>query len=273
MYPDLFKIGPLTVHSYGLMLGIAFLIGSTLFSKELKRMKLEENIGVVITFLAIIGGLVGSKLFYIIEEWNFGKGNTILSYFKPDVLFSPSGLTFYGGLITAFILIFIYCRIKRLKLMQVIDAMTPATMLSYGIARIGCHLSGDGCYGLPVNNTPYEFLGYSYVKGIVPTHQGVLVHPTPLYELAAAIVIFAILMMIRKRMKYFGQIFFIYLIFSGTERLLVEFIRLNPDVIGIFTQAQLISLGMILIGAVCLYLFRNRKDDELIKLNSQSLAK
>jgi phosphatidylglycerol:prolipoprotein diacylglycerol transferase len=268
MYPDLFKIGPVTVHSYGLMLGIAFLIGSTLFSRELKRVKLDENIGVAITFLAIIGGLVGSKLFYIIEEWNFGSGGSFFSYFTSDVLFSPSGLTFYGGLIVAFLMIYGYCRYKKLNILEIIDAMAPATMLSYGIARVGCHLSGDGCYGLPVNNTPFEFLGYSYVKGIVPTHAGVLVHPTPLYELFAAIVIFVILMAMRKKMKYFGQMFFIYLIFSGSERLLVEFIRLNPKVIFIFTQAQLIAIGMILIGTVCLAIFRNKKEESLISINT-----
>ncbi len=268
MYPDLFKIGPVTVHSYGLMLGIAFLIGSTLFSKELKRMKLDENYAVAITFIAIIGGLVGSKLFYIIEEWNFGKGNNLFSYFKPDILFSPSGLTFYGGLILAFVMIYIYCRVKKLNMLQVIDAMSPATMLGYGIARVGCHLSGDGCYGIPVNNTPYEFLGYSYLKGIVPTHAGVLVHPTPLYELGAAIIIFFVLMFLRKKMKYSGQLFFIYLIFSGSERLIVEFIRLNPIVIGIFTQAQLISIAMIVAGVACLYIFRNKRDEGLIKINN-----
>lgn len=268
MYPDLFKIGPVTVHSYGLMLGIAFLIGSTLFSRELKRYKLDENIGVAITFLAIIGGLVGSKLFYIIEEWNFGKGAAFLSYFSADTLLSPSGLTFYGGLIVAFLMIYIYCRIKKLNILQIIDALSPATILCYGIARVGCHLSGDGCYGLPVNNTPYEFLGYSYVKGIVPTHAGVLVHPTPLYELAAAIIIFIILMSLRKNMKYFGQMFFIYLIFSGAERLLVEFIRLNPKVIYIFSQAQLISIGMILIGSLFLILLRNKREESLILINS-----
>mgnify|MGYP002863392806 FL=1 len=108
------------------------------------------------------------------------------------------------------------------------------------------------------------------MKGIVPTHAGVLVHPTPLYELAAAIIIFTILMMMRKKMKYFGQMFYIYLIFSGTERLLVEFIRLNPIVIWIFTQAQLISLIMILAGIVLLYLFRNKRDEGLIKINTAS---
>jgi phosphatidylglycerol:prolipoprotein diacylglycerol transferase len=268
MYPDLFNIGPVTVHSYGLMLGIAFLISSTLFSRELRRVKLDENIGVAITFLAIIGGLVGSKLFYIIEEWNFGTGGSFFSYFRADVLFSPSGLTFYGGLIVAFLMIYIYCKYKKLNMLQIIDAMSPATMLGYGIARVGCHLSGDGCYGLPVNNTPYEFLGYSYVKGIVPTHVGVLVHPTPLYELAAAVVIFIILMAMRRKMKYYGQMFFIYLVFSGAERLVVEFIRLNPKVIFIFTQAQLISLGMILTGLIFLVLFRNRKEESLISINS-----
>ena len=268
MYPDLFKLGPVTVHSYGLMLGIAFLIGSTLFSRELKRVKLDENIGVAITFLAIIGGLVGSKLFYIIEEWNFGQGGAFLSYFTADTLFSPSGLTFYGGLIIAFIMIYVYCRYKKLRILQIIDAMAPATMLSYGIARVGCHLSGDGCYGLPVNNTPFEFLGYSYVKGIVQTKPGVLVHPTPLYELAAAVIIFFVLMAMRKKMKYYGQMFFIYLIFSGSERLIVEFIRLNPKVIFIFTQAQLISIGMILTGFVFLMLFRNKRDEGLEKLNN-----
>lgn len=268
MYPDLFKIGPVTVHSYGLMLGIAFLIGSTLFSRELKRVKLDENIGVVITFLAIIGGLVGSKLFYIIEEWNFGQGGSFFSYFTADTLFSPSGLTFYGGLIIAFLMIYIYCKYKKLSILQIIDAMAPATMLCYGIARVGCHLSGDGCYGLPVNNTPFEFLGYSYIKGIVPTHAGVLVHPTPLYELAASIIIFFILMAMRKKMKYYGQLFFIYLIFSGTERLLVEFIRLNPKVIFIFTQAQLISIGMIIIGSAFLILFKNKTEQSLIDINT-----
>lgn len=268
MYPKLFELGPISIHSYGLMLGIAFLIGSTLFSKELKRQKKDENAGITITFLAIIGGLLGAKLFYIIEEWNFGTGGALASYFKSDVLFSPAGLTFYGGLIIAIIFIYIYCRTKNLKLLLIFDSMAPAVMLGYGIARIGCHLSGDGCYGIPVNGTFWEFLGYSYTKGIIPTHPGVLVHPTPLYEMAAGIIIFFILMYIRKRTHYYGQLFFIYLIFSGAERLLVEFIRLNPKVISIFTQAQLISIIMILFGTVMLVLWRNKNDAELAEINN-----
>ncbi|MDD5362877.1 MAG: prolipoprotein diacylglyceryl transferase [Ignavibacteria bacterium] len=268
MYPKLFEIGPISIHSYGLMLGIAFLIGSTIFSKELKRQGKDENAGITITFLAIIGGLLGAKVFYVIEEWNFGAGAPLASYFNSDVLFSPAGLTFYGGLIFAILFVFIYCRIKNLKILQIFDTMSPAVMLGYGIARIGCHLSGDGCYGLPVNGTMWEFLGYSYSKGIIPTHPGVLVHPTPLYELVFAVIIFAFLMYYRKKTHYYGQLFFIYLIFSGLERLLIEFIRLNPKVIWILTQAQLISVIMIIAGIFMLFIWKNKNDDELLVVNN-----
>lgn len=256
MYPELFKIGPITVYSYGLMLGIGFLIASAIFSRELKRNNIKEEVGITITFIAIVAGIVGSKLFYIIEEWNFGKGENISYYFRSDVLFSPAGLTFYGGLILSIAIIYLYVHKKKLNLLQIFDCMAPAAALGYGIARIGCHLSGDGCYGVPVNGTKWEFLGYSYIKGIVPTAPGVLVHPTPLYEFGAGVIIFLILWLIRKKMRYYGQLFYIYLVCIGIERLLVEFIRLNPKVIFGLTQAQLISIILILFGIVMLFVKR-----------------
>ncbi len=88
------------------MLGIAFPVGSSLFNRELNRKGMDENIGVTITFLALLGGIAGSKIFYILEEWNFGTGMPLSSYFSKDVLLSPSGLTFYGGFILAFVMIF-----------------------------------------------------------------------------------------------------------------------------------------------------------------------
>ena len=257
MYPKLFEIGPVPVYSYGLMLGLAFLIGSSLFSKELKRKKIDENAGVIITFLAIIGGIVGSKIFYIIEEWNFGKGNSLSSYFKTDVLFSPSGLTFYGGVILSLIMIYFYCRSKKLSLLMIFDSLVPGGVLGYGIARIGCHLSGDGCYGVQVNGTFWQFLGYAYTKGIVPTEAGVLVHPTSLYELGAAVIIFTVLWIWRKKTKYAGELFNLYLIFGGLERLLVEFIRVNPRIIFGLSQAQIISIIMIFLGSLMLFYKRN----------------
>jgi phosphatidylglycerol:prolipoprotein diacylglycerol transferase len=254
MYPKLFEIGPFSVYSYGLMLGIAFIIGSWLFGKELKRVSLDENLGVVITFLALIGGIVGSKLFFIIEEWNFGKGNTLSGLFTTDILFSASGLTFYGGLLLSVVLILIYCKSKKLSILRIFDLMAPSAMLGYGIARIGCHLSGDGDYGTTVNGTFWEFIGYSYSKGTVPTAPGVLVHPAPMYEFVAAVFIFAFLWSYRKKVKFRGQLFAYYLILSGIERLLVELIRINPRIILGLSQAQIIALLSIFAGFIIISL-------------------
>lgn len=262
MYPKLFEIGPIPVYSYGLMLGIAFLIGSTLFAKELKRMKIEENIGINITFIAIICGIVGSKIFYIIEEWNFGSEHPLSYYLTSDNLFSPAGLTFYGGVILSFIVIYFYCRKKKVSMLRIFDAMAPGATIAYGIARIGCHLSGDGCYGTDVNGTFWEFLGYSYSKGIVATKAGELVHPTSLYELSFAVIAFYILWSLRKKMKYNGQLFYIYIILTGIPRLLVEYIRLNPRIIFGLSQAQIISIIMILAGAIMLYINKNKVNAE-----------
>lgn len=248
MYPKLFEIGSVPVYSYGLMLGLTFIIGSILFSRELKRCNMPESLGANITFLALIGGIVGSKLFYVLEEWNFGSGGSLGSLLTMDVLLSPSGLTFYGGLILAVILISLYCRSKKIPVLKMFDLMSPGAVLGYGIARIGCHLSGDGDYGTVVNNTPWEFLGYSYLNGTVPTKPGVLVHPTSIYELLAAVAIFAFLWSIRGKYSESGIVFGYYLILTGLERLLVEFIRINPVVVFGLTQAQLISAVMILIG-------------------------
>jgi phosphatidylglycerol:prolipoprotein diacylglycerol transferase len=133
-----------------------------------------------------------------------------------------------------------------------LDFMAPSAMLGYGIARIGCHLAGDGDYGIGVNGTMWEFLGYSYSKGTVPTAPGVLVHPTPVYETIISILIFIFLWRQRKKVKYIGELFAYYLILSGTERLLVEFIRINPKVIWILTQAQIISVLLIIAGVLIL---------------------
>lgn len=258
MYPKLFEIGPIPVYSYGLMLGIAFLIGSSIFSKELKRLKVPENVGIMITFIAIICGIVGSKIFYIIEEWNFGKVNSILYYLTPDNLFSPAGLTFYGGVILSLIVIYLYCKKKKISLMMILDSMAPAATIGYAIARIGCHLSGDGCYGINVKGTFWEFIGFSYSKGIVPTKMGELVHPTSLYELAFGVIAFFILWNLRKKMKYNGQLFYIYLILTGIPRFFVEFIRLNPRIIFNLSQAQIISILMIVAGVVMLVINKNK---------------
>jgi phosphatidylglycerol:prolipoprotein diacylglycerol transferase len=266
MIPKLFQIGPIPVYSYGLMLGISFIVASFLISSEFKRKKMDENVAVNITFLALIGGIIGAKLLYIIEEWSYITSLSVNKLFSTDGLFSAQGLTFYGGFILATIMIYIYVRAKKIPFLRVCDTAALSLAIGYGIARIGCHLAGDGDYGLPVSEfaswvpwgTDYSvgtlppsvaFRGTEIAQkfgGIVPDNT--LCHPTPIYEFILAVIIFSVLWYYRKKFKIDGKLFFLYLILSGISRLLVEFIRLNPRFILGLSEAQLISIVLAAVG-------------------------
>lgn len=268
MYPELFKIGPFTVYSYGLMLGISFIVASYILTKEFERKKLNPNLATEITLLAIIFGIIGSKMFSLFENWNEFLQDPV------GMAFSPGGLTFYGGLILAIIAIWIYVRRKKIPFSVIADAASPSLILAYGIGRIGCHLAGDGDYGIPTNlpwGTNYSngtvppsvmFRGSDIAKhfpnGIVPDNTPL--HPTPIYEFIAAVIIFYILWQLRKKDWSDGKLFMAYLIFAGVERFLVETIRLNPKLLFGLTEAQLISVVMIIIGtAGFIYLTKRNK--------------
>jgi len=268
MIPILFKIGPLPVYSYGLMLAIAFITASYILSKELERRKMNPDFGSEITFLAIIFGIIGAKLFSVLENFN--------DFMQDPVgqIFSPGGLTFYGGFIFVVIAIYIYLKKKKIPFLVMADAVAPSLALAYGIGRIGCHLAGDGDYGFPTNlpwgtdysngTVPpsYAFAGseiaQNYPNGIVPDNTPL--HPTPMYEFLIAAVIFFILWKLRKKDMPDGKLFSIYLILSGAARLSIEFIRLNPELLFGLSQAQLISVVLILAGSYGVYYFSTNKD-------------
>lgn len=268
MYPELFKIGPFTVYSYGLMLGIAFIVASYILTKEFERRKLNPNLATEITLLAIIFGIIGSKLFHLFENWEAFLQDPI------GMAFSPGGLTFYGGLILATLAIWIYARRKKIPFLVIADATSPSLILAYGIGRIGCHLAGDGDYGIPTSlpwGTDYSHgtvppsvmfrgteIAKHYPNGIVPDNTPL--HPTPIYEFLAAVIIFYILWRLRKKGWADGKLFMAYLVFAGIERFLVEIIRLNPRLLFGLTEAQLISVVMIVAGTVgFVYLTRRNK--------------
>ncbi|MFA6598771.1 MAG: prolipoprotein diacylglyceryl transferase [Ignavibacteriaceae bacterium] len=268
MYPELLKLGPLTVYSYGFMLAVSFIVSSYILTKEVERKGLDANIASQVTLLAIIFGIAGSKLFSLLENWNdfladpFGQ------------IFSAGGLTFYGGLILAIIAIAIYLRRHKTPFLYIADAAAPSLALAYGIGRIGCHLAGDGDYGIPTSlpwGVNYEngivkpslmFQGSeiakSFPNGIVPNNTPL--HPTPIYEFIVGVIIFYILWRLRKKEYPTGILFMIYLIFSGIARFFVEFIRLNPLILFGLSEAQVISIALIIVGIVGIYLINKFPD-------------
>jgi len=275
MYPELFKIGPFTVYSYGLMLGIAFITASWLLSKEVERKKLSPTIATEITMLAIIFGIIGAKLFHLLENFDDFLSDPVAK------AFSPGGLTFYGGLIVATISVIIYSRKKKIPFLYLADAAAPILALAYGIGRIGCHLAGDGDYGLPTDlpwGTNYEngtvppsvmFRGSEIAKqfpdGIVPDNTPL--HPTPIYEFLTCFIIFLILWKLRKKDQpgsaegwVQGRLFMLYLIMISIERFLIEFIRLNPRLLFGLSEAQLISIVLFAVGVIGTIYFASNKN-------------
>ncbi len=273
MHPKLFTIGPLTIYSYGLMLGVGFILASIVLTKELRRKGLDPNLGSTITLLAIVFGIAGSKLLYLIENWEYASRDPLA------MAFSPGGLTWYGGFILATLAIMIFARRKKIPFLVVCDAAAPALLLGYGVARIGCHLSGDGDYGMPTDlpwacvysNGTYPpsmaFKGFPEivqrygVNGVVP--DTIPVHPAPIYEFIAGVILFALLWSVRKKFRIDGQAFMLYLILSGSARFLVEFIRLNPRLLLGLTEAQLFSVVMIAAGIAGFALLSRKKPEAL----------
>ena len=271
MYPDIFSIGPFTVHGYGLMLGIAFIISSYILQRELARKKMDTNLATEITLIAIVFGIAGSKIFYIFENWSSFIQNPV------EMIFNAGGLTFYGGLLFTILAIYIYIKRKGIPFLVIADVAAPALAIAYGIGRIGCHLAGDGDYGFPTS-LPW---GTDYSKGTVPPSvmfmnspiaknfpNGIVpdntpLHPTPIYEFLVALVIFYFLMRLRKNNWIDGKLFMYYLIMSGIARFIVEFIRLNPSFLLGLSEAQVISVA--LIGFATFKLMYYKKNPQLIE--------
>ena len=253
MHPIIFEIGPVRIASYGVMLVVGFLTGLTLLKRELVRKGLGAALGDRILMAAMLGGIVGGKLFHLLENPGLVAQDPV------GMIFSGYGLAFYGGFIGgAAAVLWTLHRHASLNL-QVLDAIAPSLVVGYFFGRGGCQLSGDGCYGVPTD-LPF---GMAYPNAIVPTL--VPVHPTPLYEMLEMAVLFGLLWSLRTRIQMPGILFCIYLILAGAFRFAVEFVRRTPEVALGLTVHQWISLALILFGAVYAAWLHRRVSETALK--------
>jgi phosphatidylglycerol---prolipoprotein diacylglyceryl transferase len=188
-------------------------------------------------FAALLGGIVGSRLYFIVDNYDAVQDDLLGN------LFSGSGLTWYGGAIGGALAVFLWAWWRGFLGLALLDAAAPALALGYAIGRVGCQLSGDGDYGKAWDG-PWAM---SYPDGTVPTDEHV--HPTPVYETLAMGFGAWLLWHLRDRVRP-GILFAFYLLYAGVERFLVEFLRRNDDAALGLTAAQLESLAMMVAGAV-----------------------
>ncbi|MDB5123185.1 MAG: lgt 1 [Mucilaginibacter sp.] len=221
---------------------------------------------VYLAFVLGISGVIGSKLFSILE--NFQD----FIYHPVDTLFSRNGFNYYGGLIFGSLAWLYICHKKGMKLIHLADIGSPGMMLAYGIGRIGCYLSGDGDWGIVSSAKPvwltwlpdgiwsFKFPHNAIdagelIPGCFGEHCRQLprgVYPTSLYEAVLCVALFGIMWGIRKYIRTPGLMFYLFLILNGAERLLIETIRINQryHFFGmVFTQAEIIGIILVAGGA------------------------
>ena len=257
---DLFgrEIGPLTLHTYGVLLALAFLAG--LWAAGWQARKAGLNAGAIadMAVYVLIAGLVGAKLLLLIVEWGHYSNN-------PRELFSlvQSGGVFYGGLILAIPVAWWHARRHGLSAWTTADVLAPAVVLGQAIGRLGCFAAGC-CYGRPTKAIWGVVFNDEYAHRIVGTPTGSALHPTQIYESLACLAIFGILVAIAARKRFHGQVALAYVALYGLARFVIEFYRgdaARGTVLGgALSTSQFIAILMVL-GAALLFpygLKRNR---------------
>ncbi len=251
VYPLVFELGPLTITGYGLMMMVAFLMAGWAMQLELRRRGLDEEYAADIVMAAVIGGLVGGRLWYVGVTGHW------------DALFGRGGLVWYGGFFGGMLAVLANGWRKRVPLRFTLDLAAPGLALGYALGRVGCFLVNDD-YGVP-SALPWAMrfpqglppstvgalseAGVSFPPGADPL-QVVAVHPTQLYETVVMIGVFAWLWSRRQHGHATGWLFGAWLAFAGTERFLTEFLRAKDDrFFGPITLAQVTSIGLVLAGA------------------------
>ncbi|MGC1413750.1 MAG: prolipoprotein diacylglyceryl transferase family protein [Candidatus Acidiferrum sp.] len=263
-------LGPVSIPTFGLMVATAMLVSAYVLQADFNRRRSqlksisarnEKDEGFLIIGIAGLAGLVGARLYHVLESPRDFFANP-----WPQLI-SRYGFAWFGGFLGGFIALVLLARWVRIPVLEFLDICSPAACVGYAIGRIGCLLSGDGDYGIPTK-LPW---GMSFPNGLVPTTETCVQHgwpancrvqPTPLYEffiwLAIAVFLWHMGTKALKGPKAKGEIFCNYLILTGIARFLVEIIRINPRSFFGMSNAQAASVVSILLGAVLLWRLKSR---------------
>lgn len=244
MKNDLFSIGPLTIHGYGLMIAIGIFLCVLMGMKRAKNRSLNEESVLDIAMISVICGFIGSKILYVLVEFDSFLEN-------PANVLGSEGFVVYGGIIAGVLSAIVYCRRKDLVFLEYFDLLAPSLSLAQGFGRIGCFLAGC-CYGKETDSV----FGVVFPEGsFAPA--GVKLIPTQLLSSAGDFLIMAILLIYSKKCKRDGNVGALYLLLYGIGRFLIEFLRFDDrGAVGILSTSQFISIGIV---AVSLLMFFRHK--------------
>ena len=246
MYNDLFSIGPVTIHGYGLMIGIGFLCCVLMGTYRAKKYDMDKNAAIDIALLGVFIGFIGAKILYIIVEFDWFIRD-------PLAVLGSEGFVVYGGIVAGVAAAIIYCRKRRLVFLEYFDLLAPTISIAQGFGRIGCFLAGC-CYGRETSS----FLGVTFPEGsIAPA--GVPLLPTQLFSAAGNLAIMGILIWYYKRRKHTGDVGAMYLLLYSVGRFIIEFFRSDDrGAVAFLSTSQFISIFIAAVAILMFFLDRRR---------------
>jgi phosphatidylglycerol---prolipoprotein diacylglyceryl transferase len=260
MIPIILRLGPITIYSYGLMMAMGVITADFLLTSECRRRGISTDYANGIVVFGAMGGIVGARIYDVFDNWPAYANH------PWSIIFSGAGFVWYGGFIGGTTAAAIVSRYYKVPILRSFDMCAPALIIGQAFGRVGCLLSGDGDWGMPSTlpwamSFPNAIVGWNartvlkldpngnLVSAFFP---GVRVHPAPIYESILYTAIFCLMWSIRKKAPE-GRLISLYLVLEGTARFMVEFVRVNPRIVAGLSEAQLISLSMVIVGLALLY--------------------
>jgi len=263
MHPVLFKLGSFELRAYGFMLAISFLLGIYLAVRRGKARGIAAEKIMDLSVIIIICSIVGSRVMYVLFHLDefAGHWSDTFNPFQSDGQIGIAGLTMLGGVILALVASLIYLHVKKMPVLKFADAIIPIFFLGEAITRIGCYLNGC-CYGIPCHGPLCVVFPPDSPAGAM--YQGLAIHPAQLYSSFYALAVFIILLWIDRKPRFDGYLLYLFLIFYGLGRFIIDFFRYYEDSMVIISSIgkgislnQGISFIFILLGIV-LYSMHSR---------------
>lgn len=253
MFPDLFHIGPLAVHSYGTLLMLGFLAGIWLASKQARRLGLPPDLAIDLGLWTLVGAVIFARGAFAALNWSDFASDPKQMLF----IWREGGLTFHGGLLGGTLAAALLARRRRVSFWSLADMAAPALALGYAIARIGCLLNGC-CYGAPTS-LPWGMRFPVFPDAGITTQPS---HPTQIYSSLGSLLILFILLKARAHLPARGQLFCLYLALYSIMRGAIEVLRRDFTAVRLvdgITQAQAVSFVILLAAVLGLLLLGRRQ--------------
>ena len=257
MFPRLFQFGNFGIPTYGVLVALGVLVGLWVSVRNSEKQGIKDENAWDFGIAVVLAGIIGSKILYIILDWRSGHvyGQNLREIFTLDTL--QAGGVFSGGLLAAFLVAWWFLRKYHMPALATCDAFAPGLAIGHCIGRLGCFAAGC-CYGKPTDHWWGVKFTNPLAQQLVGTPLNEALEPTQLFESAAELGIFLLLMWMFKRKKFEGQIFGAYLFLYGIARFFIEFLRADPGrgsvLGGVLSGTQLIAIGLVLTGGLIWYL-------------------